>query len=249
MLQNKSKTIAVESAFNEYVKLFGGELVSELIPKSPDFDNADYLFLNRSIVAELKCLEKDLFKDEAYQRKFISLYVKWMKDGIVPKKIPKQIQTKDLPIKCQLEVVNLMKRPIERTIKKANNQIKETKEHFQVPNAKGLLLLVNDGNYSLESDTVMNLVTRITKSQYSSINNIIYFTVNMPAHHPNINRDLQVWLDARHSREEELPKDFRESLRDGWIKYLENRCKNEIPQIVGDESVLEKMTFIKDSNT
>jgi hypothetical protein len=35
----------VESSFNEFVKEFGGELVSELVPNA-QFDNADYFFIS-----------------------------------------------------------------------------------------------------------------------------------------------------------------------------------------------------------
>ena len=47
----------VEELFNAYVKSVDGELVSELLPKSPTFSNADYLFRKQRaepLIAELK---------------------------------------------------------------------------------------------------------------------------------------------------------------------------------------------------
>lgn len=56
----KQKFQSLENAFNQFVKKFGGELISELMPRSGNIsDNADYLFRQQNIVVELKCLEKD----------------------------------------------------------------------------------------------------------------------------------------------------------------------------------------------
>ena len=52
--------VDVESAFNEFVEEFGGELISKAVPANPE-ENADYLFRDEGVVAELKCLQKDFF--------------------------------------------------------------------------------------------------------------------------------------------------------------------------------------------
>lgn len=237
MTKQLPQRINVERYFDEFVNGFGGELVSELLPKNPHFDNADYLFQGRSVVAELKCLEKDTFRDKEYQKKLNSMYNKWIREGIIqPKGFGRiTINTKELPIKCQLDVANLVKRPVERSIKKANRQIKQTKSHFGLLNAKGLLLLVNDGNYSLESDAVMDTVGRILKAQYTSINSVVYFTVNMVASMPEIERDILIWIDAHRDAIDGVTRDFLSALRDGWISFLEQKVGEEIPQIIFDE--------------
>src|SRR6266567_7159531 len=135
----------IESSFNEFVKEFNGELVSELLPANPSFDNADYLFRNDNVVAELKCLEKDILDGIDFKAKLNVLYDTWVRKGLVrPAWGTVEINTATLPIQCQQEIHSIIKNPIERTIKKANRQIRETKEHFNLPNAAGLLLLAND---------------------------------------------------------------------------------------------------------
>ncbi|MBA4122347.1 MAG: hypothetical protein H0X72_07785 [Acidobacteria bacterium] len=56
--------IDVEKFFNEFVEDFGGELISKIfndifVGESKRPDNADYFLFNRSVIAELKYLEKN----------------------------------------------------------------------------------------------------------------------------------------------------------------------------------------------
>ena len=53
--------IPVESAMNDCVQAFGGELGANLRPSVNSPKNADYVFREDNVVAELKCLENDLF--------------------------------------------------------------------------------------------------------------------------------------------------------------------------------------------
>jgi hypothetical protein len=240
-------SIPVEESFNEFVEEFGGEPVSKLLSKNPPFKNADYFFQNRSIVAELKCLEKDTFRDREYRKKMGVLYDKWVRQGLIPDTLfrPTVIETKNLPMKCQLDVANLLKRPVEQRIKEANRQIKQTKEHFNLPEAKGLLLLVNDGNYSLESDAVMYLVSRCIKTQFTAIHTVIYFTVNMLADMPDIERDALIWLDAPRVPGENLPREFLDALRNEWISFFERVTREDMPQFKTSDDDIEKIKFLR----
>ena len=239
--------IPVEESFDEFVKGFGGEIVKDLISKNPAYLNADYFFENRSIVAELKCLEKDTFRDAEYRKKMGIIYHKWMRQGLVPwtTSAGGVVQSKDLPMKCQLDVANLLKPVVERPIKKANRQIKQTKGEFNLPKAKGLLLLVNDGNYSLESDAVMYLVSRSIKAQYTAIHTVVYFTVNMLADAPGVNRDVLVWLDAPRDPADPLPRSFLDGLQKGWGSFLGRKLGEEIPEIKAKDDVIDKIKFLQ----
>ena len=155
------------------------------------------------------------------------LYDKWVKQGLIPDAFfrPTVIETKNLPMKCQLDVANLLKRPVEQRIKEANRQIKQTKEYFDLPEAKGLLLLVNDGNYSLESNAVMYLVSRCIKTQFTAIHTVIYFTVNLLADMPGVDRDVLIWLNAPRVPGEVMPREFLDTLRDGFHSLSGRREK------------------------
>lgn len=107
-------------------------------------------------------LEKNIGQDPDYQLKLQNLVERWVKDGLVSPIILLQgkFESQSLPRSCQLEVSNLLKPYIERPIKKANRQIRETIRYFGLKDSNGVLLLVNDGNYSLETDYVVCLALR-----------------------------------------------------------------------------------------
>ena len=49
----------VESTFDAFVKSAGGYLVADRLPKSPAFENADYLFESPRVIVELKTLQTE----------------------------------------------------------------------------------------------------------------------------------------------------------------------------------------------
>jgi hypothetical protein len=226
--------IDVETIFDAFVVAHGGEIVSHLLPKVHAEDNADYLFRTDSIVAELKRLDKNFYGDAIISRKFREMFGRWISDGLVsPSEInPRSLNLEALPRKCQNDVFKALSGPVKRHVAKANSQIKLTKRHFGLPNAKGLLLLVNDGNYILEHDYMMHIFYRLLKSCYTSIDGFIYFTVNVRASLGGL-ENLSTWISG-HSRENvnEIPLSFFEGLRRGWISHLEQATSQAIPQFV-----------------
>ena len=105
--------IDVENHFDNYVTDFGGKKISDLIGKSPDFENADYLFYEYKVVAELKCLEEDKGKDVNIQHKINKKYEEWKKESIVPPlgNGVSKINTRDLPPECQLDIIKIFEKP------------------------------------------------------------------------------------------------------------------------------------------
>lgn len=248
MLPSKPPYLEIEPSIDKYVVSFGGELIRDLLPKSPHFDNADYLFRKYKVVAELKTLEKDFFVEADYKQKINDLYADWQARALVPRLWGKmEIQTQNLPMECQLEFLNMVKKPLGRICKKANKQIKQTKAKLGLDDNRGVLILVNDGNYSLESAAIMSLIGRIVNTENTSIDSIIYFTVNMRAGNPNIDRDLLIWIDAKRPGSKGAPRQFLSDFRDGWLKFLELETREIIPVIdIENHSELENVTFIRE---
>jgi SEC-C motif len=242
----------IESSFNEFVKEFDGELVSELIPSNPSFENADYLFRNDNVVAELKCLKKDILEEPGIKAKLNALYDAWVHKRLVrPAWGDLQINTANLPIECQREVYGLIKKPIQRTIEKANRQIKSTKQHFNLPNTAGLLLIANDGVYSLESAHIIEIVGKILTHQYSAIDGFVYFTVNMRAMKPDYERDVNLWVPNYGGYIESLVK-MVDRMADAWRQFYARMIGQDVPmhEFKYDErSWLESIKFIKPSPT
>ncbi|MGD0207601.1 MAG: hypothetical protein ABSC89_08355 [Verrucomicrobiota bacterium] len=241
-------SISIEPVFNEFVKSMGGELVSNLVGESPGFSNADYLFRSRGVVAELKCLTKDVLANKDYQRDISEMYERWVSAG----KLQEigfgtfKLETAKLPAECQREFFQLIRKPLQTAIKKANAQIKQTKARLGLMNAKGLLLLVNDGCYSIESDAIPFLTEKILGQQCTSINSIVFFTVNMPARMPGVERDILVWIPMHRIGFETVPQDFMTDLQKSWCGYYEKLIGQEVPTIsVSDNKQIETVKFIR----
>lgn len=129
--------------------MVGGELISKKLPKNTNVPlNADYFFRNRTIVAELKCLEKDYMRKEQIGHKVEALIDEWAARGRLR---PEHVSGNSININaigedCAMEVFKLYFKPIKRAVEKANRQIRQTKKYFNLPDSKGLVIVANDGN-------------------------------------------------------------------------------------------------------
>jgi len=69
------RRIEIEREFDQVVKASGGQIVRDLLSKSPRFDNADYVFHDQKIVAELKCLREDKANDPSTTSRLRRLWI------------------------------------------------------------------------------------------------------------------------------------------------------------------------------
>ena len=240
--------IKIEDAFADFVKTTGGEIVSDIVGSSPNFANADYLFREHGVVAELKCLQKDVLEDQGYKQDVDDLFDYWVTRGFIPD--PGlglfRIRVDKLPVQCQRDFFQLIRKPIQGAIKKANTQIRETKVHLNLPDTKGLLLFANDGCWSLESDAMVHLIDTSLGHRFSSINSVIYLTVNMPARLPGVDRDMLVWLRCVRKGIEPVSRAFHQQLASGWITFHARIIGEEVLQLVAeDHKQIAKAKFIR----
>lgn len=55
------------------VRTLGGQHVATLLPGTPSFENADFLFKSAGVVVELKELQTELTNSDAYKKSFHAL--------------------------------------------------------------------------------------------------------------------------------------------------------------------------------
>jgi hypothetical protein len=221
--------VDVENTFTAFVRSYGGEVVRDLVGASPAFLNADYLFRKQGVVAELKCLTEDKSADARMRTKINTKFLEWMNRRLIgPIYGRVQIQSRTLPIECQRELMAIVAAPLRSHIRKANDQIKSTISQLRLENAKGLLILVNDGNYSLETDATLYLVGRILGSRFRSIHSVVYLTVNLYAHAPGTAGPLLVWVHAAGGSIPSVDYHFIDDLFAAWRVYLGRITNHEI---------------------
>lgn len=226
----------VEKTFNEFTEGFGGELISKVfdaifVGKGKRPDNADYFLFNRSVVAELKCLEKNYFSDKKIGKKLDDALNRWLKLGVLrPEHIKNgSFQTDDLPIECASEVIEIFSAPVKNAVKKANKQIKETKNYFGIPDSKGLLILANDGNYSINPKLMMHILGKLLKTSFTGIDSFIFFTPNLRAYAPQVDRQFNVWIDGRsRPSSNSVAQELLHEISEGWISFIEKKFDESV---------------------
>ena len=199
----------VEQIFDQFVLEIKGELGSNLITNTEKQLNADYVFKNPQVIAELKCLQKNLFSLEDERLK--TLVEKWIKQGKYDNVTLANLYISgQLPKEYKLEMILLARKTIDGIINKANKQIKETKRILNMPNAKGLLLLCNDGNYFLKNEHLLSLVCNVMEHKYmeSEIDGLVYFTVNQVSRSVEDELDHMLWIPAYRNEGDIVLSDF-----------------------------------------
>lgn len=240
----------VEETFNAFVEDFGGELVGKhFIGSGNAPKNADYFLDGRAVVAELKCLEKDYFSNRQVAEKLNRMMNRWAREGLLrPEHVEDgRFRTDDLPRECGLEVYKLFYGPVKEAVEKANKQIKETKKYFNLPDAKGLLILANDGNYSLSPKLSMQILGWLLPNRYTGIDSFIYFTPNMRLAAPQYDRQVHVWISgpSRPSANAVGPEYLRQICK-GWTSFLERRTGEEVTEFVADDhDVIDTMRLLR----
>lgn len=219
----------VERTFTAFVRDHGGEVVEDLVGPSPPFPNADYLFRSARVVAELKRLAEDKSQDGALRAKINARFHRWMQQRLIgPIYGTVQIQSHTLPIQCQRELMAICVKPLKYLIETANRQIKSTIGNLNVEGGKGLLIIVNDGNYLLEPDATMYLIGKALGKRYGSIHSVIYFTLNVYVESDKNSGPLLLWIHAARDSVPSVDCHFVDDLFAAWRAYLSRALRQPI---------------------
>lgn len=240
--------IDVEKELAACVRGSGGVVLADELPDNPTFPNADYWFPKDNVVAELKCLSEDPI-DEDFKKRNSRLYTSWVAKGWVPA-LPAgrtTINSRDLPIQCYRELTEPIKKAFAAsTIKKAGKQLKETKKYLNAPHAKGLLILVNDGNTLFTPEMTAHLLARILKGGHSSINSVIYFSVNESIIGPGLDEPSRFWAEFVVPDRVPIANTFHEAIRTAWMAHLSSVVPGPVAERLGPENVaISEMRFAR----
>ena len=218
--------VDVEEVFSDFVAEYGGVVSDRLDVKGQKVSNADFIFHESKVIAELKVLKDDPFSSADFKRSRKTKMQRWLQAGDITLKALRQVKTLgDLPPKCYRDAEKLYTRPIRTHLEKANQQIKTTKEAQQLCDYKGLLILVSDGNYLLQPKDIRLAVGRLlaNPNRLRSINSVLYMTVNVTTTRPNEPAPARLWVGLYRdldNLENEVPAMFLDDLYDKWADYF-----------------------------
>jgi hypothetical protein len=224
--------IPVETSFDGFVMKHGGQLVRDLVGNVNPTRNADYVFQSPSIIAELKCMERPALTEEDSKR-LNDLAAGWMHLGLIPRFYgTRQLRLRDVPVTCQRDWLKVLMAPWKKKLGLANKQIRQTKATLKMPNARGILFLVNDAPSWVSPHDAFNLMTRVLRSKkdtgehvYSHLDCIVYFSIN--ARVIQDGKGWNFWHPGFRAKNDPVVSNFVNELRNAWFQYHGNLLNME----------------------
>ena len=213
--QRVIRNIADEPHWNRFVVGFGGELVAPLI-KSQGVQNADYLFREERVIVELKTLQTEFF-DPLLVR--IGETAKALCEG----------PTEDAFVTFERRLFGILEAPLARIVKKANRQIRETKDALGLQGHRGIVLCINDGFIGFPPFFVTDLLHRIlVRERFSSTHALIYMTNHVVRVNEGDHAGFLWWPYVGPKDTDEL-KAFIDRLGEGWARFASVRLGQDEP--------------------
>lgn len=214
------KPIPVEATFDEFVRLQGGKKLSDFLPPNPQFQNADYLFETEGIVAELKEITTEFHKSNKHTAELYEVYCELEKDGLI---CWDDVIAGNFPQEFRFRQLRLFRPPIQRILKKANRQIKDTKKALQRENDLGLLFIVNDSFTAISPFSVKALIADTLVHSYKSIDGFVYLTVNSCVSLPSSEYAVLLWSASYADGVPDRMVEFVDNLGRARRKFLDGK--------------------------
>ena len=187
--------IPIEESWREFVRNIGGAVLDDVLPNQRQFENADFAFLEKSVVLELKEIETEFSSRGAFHAGFDSLMRRLVAED--PDWRPALFGgSGKSPKWFTPEFVRLFRPPLSRVLKKANRQLRDTKDHFKIQEPTGILLLVNDGFTAIGPDSIRAQISELLMHSYSSIDCFVYLTVNRYVEIAGSDQPRLLWVPA-----------------------------------------------------
>lgn len=223
--------LAAEALFDKVVAKVGGCRVDSLV--KPRAENADYVFSDANVIAELKVIEKDLRTDPETTARVSEIFGSHANEAGMPSmcgRLPVRVDL--LPKPARDEILDHFKKKFERPIKKAASQIKSTRTLLGMPDATGLLILVNDSSTFADPAIVACLLGRVLQHHHTSIDHVVFCMMNMFWYSPSTPEGSRLWFPAQVvNRSRKLALPFANALREAWQDTIDAEIGVESPRL------------------
>jgi hypothetical protein len=212
----QSKSCADEKTFDAFVTTVGGRRLDAL-HRDLRFPNADYIFPAEKVIIELKTIESEVSDTQQFREKMRvvnrRLHAKYRK---TPPSLDPEVSAQYLKA-----FIELFRAPLARIVKKANSQIKSTKQNLGYPDHQGILLLINDNLRELPPRLMLATLARILNGSCSSIRAMIYLT-NHYVLIPGDEYGRILWVPLYADAEGDGLVEFVNWLGAKWFDYCES---------------------------
>lgn len=229
--------LSIEETFDDFVRELKGEKLSDRLQVKAQMPlNADYIFPEHNVIAELKTLEgvfsggtsldslRQAFIDAALPPE--SFYACVFGGDGIPKRVSELVRTR-------------IRRGLEQRIKKARKQLRLSKSMFGDPNTFSLLLVAMDQPPLFGHQMMITQLAILMGSNFADehIDGVVYFNPNTPTRFDPKGMEFSGWYPFY--RDDEVNKElsaFVNLLGNRWLTYCDDVWG-------GGNPILELQTF------
>lgn len=234
----------VERLFQEFVNSVGGEVLDETLVGQRDFKNADFIFKKQGVVIELKEIQKEFNVSKRKEIEEILIENNYSINS--NENLLKEVQ--EIPLYIQKQIIRLSRNSLNSILKKANKQIRETKQRYGIKNNSGVAIIVNDGFCSLPHDLIIGLMCQSLSRDYTSIDCLLYVTVNTYSIIPGSDEPTLFWRPVYSMKSDEALANFIDILGSQFHELLATKInftsssqvniETEVNSLIGSKALL-----------
>jgi len=209
--------INVETEMRHVVRKIGGTVLEDQFEKPPLFQNADFIFDSRKVVAELKIFTEDNFRSSANDAKATNLWRRYHAKKLVSDPTPNERDWQALPRAYQNEIYKAQTRPIQKRVREAHAQVRETKARFGKSDYAGMLIVANDGITSITPTALIGAVHLwAMKPDFPEFRHFVFLTANLLSVWPQERVAQYLWVSFDLEKGPPIDDGFLDELREAW---------------------------------
>lgn len=219
-MSERPEALPVEATFDAFVADFGGKKVSNLIGQNAQMPlNADYIFVEHNVIAELKTLEGIYSGPDAFEQ----LTRAYIDAGCTGSDVMGLLwRGEEVPDAVTALVRKRIRRSIEQRITRARKQLRTSKETFGNRDTRCLILIAMDQQPLFGHQTMLLNLAKIMGDNYADehTDGVVYFNPNMPTKVRPDGLELSGWYPFY--RDDEVNSklsEFVNLLGNRWLKY------------------------------
>jgi hypothetical protein len=216
------KHIDIEPAFDDFVPTFrSGQLIRHLMSSPERMPlNADYLFAENNVIAELKCLEKIPTEASDWPPRLAKAFS--ATGHSFNDLIGYLVRGEPMPDMVRLKLFAWLRDSIRSVVKGGNRQIRSSKRELCKLDAKGVLLIANDKNYGFGPEAMIGIISDAAATLTDNhVDAVVYFTPNVFHRVGDSDVAWIIW-EPRYRDVTDVPlSQFVNDLGRTWHDYLE----------------------------